>query len=191
MRVGVASLFLLFPFAWSGSARAAPPAYLTAARSCAVVVGGSVGSFFADPSTAAFWHEANKQITDRLFESLVRDRYHAIKLTIPVEGHGTLERMVGLAMARGECNRILQVSHTVGDDLEGPYFQISLTLLRVRTSGKSVPASERADVITLGDFNRDYRYRRDGVAFDAFRTGSFAREAYRDLKASGHLERLR
>ncbi len=111
-----AALFLFLAILAMGGCAAPPiPAYLSAARGCAVVVGSSVGSRFDNPTADGFWQEANRQIAGYLYDALVTEHYKVTRLTIAQEESRNIERLVAAALVRGECNRALQISHTVGE----------------------------------------------------------------------------
>ena len=180
----------------SRTAAAPPPAqqvpsYVTAAKGCAVVVGGSVGNTFSDPKVAGFWHEVNKQISDLLYDSLVLDKYKVVKLTVSVAQSSDNERLVLEALARNRCNRVIQVSHTVDEDTSGRYFQFNILMVHLEAKGARPPGATGTNVVTVGDFKREYRYPRTPASFDSFHTGTFAETVYSDLKKSGSLEPLR
>ena len=134
----------------SSTAVAAPPAtqqvpsYVTAAKGCAVVVGGSVGNTFSDPKVAGFWHEVNTQISGLLYDSLVLDKYKVVRLTVAVAQSADNERLVLEALARNRCNRLIQLSHTIDEDTSGRYFQFNVLMVHLEPSGTRPPgATER------------------------------------------------
>jgi len=167
------------------------PSYVAAAKGCAVVVGGSVGNTFSDPKVAGFWHEVNKQISDLLYDSLVLDKYKVVKLTVSVAQSAENERLVLEALARNRCNRVIQISHTVDEDKSGRYFQFNVLMVHLEPKGTRPPGATGTNVVTVGDFKREYRYPRTPASFDSFHTGTFAETVYAELKKSGSLEPLR
>ena len=175
----------------SGAAATPVPSYITASRGCAVVVGGSVGSSFADLKVAGIWHEVNKQISDYLYDDLAANKYKVAKLTIAVAERSSVERLVMAAMARNQCNRVIQISHTVNEDARGRFFQFNVAMMHVRPKGERQVGATGTNVVTVGDFQREYRYPRTAAAFESFRTGTFAALVFADLKQSGALEALR
>ncbi len=176
----------------SPPAAAAPvPGYITAARSCAVVVGGSVGSSFNDIKVARVWHEVNRQITDFLYDDLSRDKYRVARLTVPVEESGNVASLVTAALASNQCNRVIQVSHAIGEDAKGKYFLFDVSVMHVEPKGDRPVAASGTSVVTVGDYKRAYRYPRTMEFLDAFHTDAFADQVYADLKRSAALEALK
>lgn len=167
------------------------PGYLTAARSCAVVVGGSVGSSFNDIKVARVWHEVNRQISDFLYDDLSQDKHRVAKLTVPVEQSGNVASLAMSALAENQCNRLIQVSHTIGEDAKGKYFLFEVSVMHVEPKGERAAGALGTNVVTVGDYKRAYRYPRTMEFLDAFHTGAFADQVYADLKRSASLEALR
>jgi hypothetical protein len=164
------------------------PAYLAARQSCAVVMGG-VGSRFDDQRVGNVWHEANRQIAGYLHEILSHEGYRVVKLIAPP--NGTRDRVISAvteSLAQNQCNRVIQVSHLVGEDGGGRFFQFSVSLQHLEPSKDKSANATVTPTVTVGDYNRDYRYPRTGSSLDAFHTGTFANEAYRDLRKSGALQ---
>ncbi len=163
------------------------PAYITAKQSCAVVVGG-VGSVFDDPRVGSVWHEANRQITGYLHEILTHERYQVVRLVVPPnESLDKAVRLTAESLAQNQCNRMIQVSHLVGEDKNGPFFQFSVSIQHVEPLKDQSATTAGIRSVTVGDFNRDYRFPRTQASLDSFHTGTFANEAYLDLKRSGAL----
>jgi hypothetical protein len=174
----------------SNRAGAPIPAYLTAKQSCAVVVGGG-GSHFDDPRAAGFWHAANRQITGYLHEILTHEGYQVVQLILPPnESRETAERVVAESLAQNQCNRIIQVAHLLGEDSNGKYFQFSVSLQHVEPHKDQSATTAGISSVTVGDYNRDYRFPRTQEAFDSFHTGAFANEAYLGLNMSGALKAI-
>jgi hypothetical protein len=160
----------------------------TAAKGCAVLAGGGIGSAFADPAVTRFWYQINKQITDRLHELLRAGRYRAVKLIVPVEQARNNERRVLQGLARHRCGRLIQLSHAVNEDASGKFFRFDVAVMQLVPKGSR---SGGAEAVTVGEFSREYRYPRTSAAFDAFQTGEFAAIVFTDLERSGALEPLR
>lgn len=188
-RLGAALLCGLSLGAGAATDAAAPvasPEDFLEARGCAIVVGGAVGSSFAEPAVAGFWHDVNKSISDTLYGDLVIERYRVVRLTVPVAQAGDIVPLVVKAMARQRCSRVLQLSTDVGEDGEGRYFGFVVSLLRVVP--KETVAADGTNTVTRGEYRRRYRFGRDAGTMDRFRTGAFARVVLGDLKAAGVLE---
>lgn len=165
------------------------PAYITAPRGCAIVVGGSVGSSFEDPKVSGFWNTVNEQISGHLFDKLSEGKYRVVKLIVaPTD---KVEQVITQAMARHECSRLIQVTHIVNEDAKGKFFQFNIELMHVKPSGSRAPGALETRVVTVGEFTRDYRYPRTAAVMQSFRTGTFADSVYRELGASGVLAPLR
>ncbi len=167
------------------------PGYITAARSCAVVVGGSVGSAFNDIKVARVWHEVNRQIADFLYDDLSRDKHRVAKLTVPVEQSANVAALALSALASNQCNRLIQVSHTISEDAKGKYFAFEVSVMHVEPKGERPAGASGTSVVTVGDYKRAYRYPRTMEFLDAFHTGAFADLVYADLKRSAALEALK
>lgn len=167
------------------------PGYITAARSCAVVVGGSVGSSFNELKVARVWHEVNRQISEFLHDDLAQDKHRVAKLTVPVGESANVAPLALSALARNECNRLIQVSHTIGEDAKGKYFVFEVSVMHVEPKGERPTGASGTNVVTVGDYKRAYRYPRTMEFLDAFHTDAFADLVYADLKRSAALEAIK
>jgi hypothetical protein len=169
----------------------AVPAYLTENKGCAVLVGGSLGSEFADPKIADFWHAVNSQVANHLYDELVFNKFKVVKLTISPKESPDTERLVAAAMARNRCNRVIQVVNIVNEDAQGRFFKYDISVMRFDPKGARTPGSVGTRVTTVGEFSRSYRYVRNDATFKTFFTGTFASSVYSDLAASGTLVPLK
>lgn len=172
-------------------ARIAPEPIAASAKAgyrpgCAVVVGGSVGSQFADTKVAGFWFEANRQLSQQLYDTLVAEHYPVVNLIIPLKGQESIEQRVGQTMAQNQCKRIIQISHTVDQDAKGRYFEFDVALLHAESNG--TPVATTGKPVMVGEYHHAYRYTRTQSVFEAFHPRKFAATVYADLKASGALE---
>ncbi|WP_197342423.1 hypothetical protein [Ralstonia solanacearum] len=162
------------------------PAYLSAQNGCAVVAGGSLGSDFTDPKVEGFWHDVNRQISSSLYEKLSADGFTAVPLTVARGDNAT--HVIAVAAARSRCNRVIQVEHTVSEDAQGKYFSYQVSLMRFSATGR---AANGTQVVTVGEYQRSYRFPRTADTFRALTPVGFAGTVFADLKASGKLEPLR
>lgn len=169
----------------------AAPSYLTAEKGCAVVAGGAIGSMFADPKITEFWYEANRQVTEHLYDDLAKGQFKVVKLIVPVEKLEANKQLVIQELAKNRCSRLIQVSHSVGEDGEGKFFRFDVAMIRLVPQRDGAVAAGGTNVATLGEFTREYRYPRNEASFASFRTGTFADTVYADLKKSGALNALR
>jgi hypothetical protein len=167
------------------------PSYLTQNKGCAVVAGGGIGSTFADSKVTSFWHELNRQITDRVHELLVAGKYRSFKYIVPVEDTPRNEQLVIQSLVHHRCNRLIQLSHTINEDAAGRYFRFDVAVMRLAPRGASPADATGTSVVTVGDFSREYRYPRTTEAFDSFHAGRFAAAVFADLEKSGSLRPLR
>lgn len=167
------------------------PAYLTQDKSCAVVAGGAIGSQFADARVTRFWHAVNTEITDKLVANLEADRYQVVKVLVPTEGVATQDRLITQQLAQARCNRLIQVSHTVGEDTKGKYFRFDVEVLRMAPKAGTAVQAQGTTVVPTLEFRRDYRFARTPDVFGTFDTQVFATTAYLDMRGSGKLESLR
>lgn len=166
------------------------PAYLTETPSCALVIGG-VGSSFADQKVGKVWYEVNRQITGYLHEILSKEGYRVVRFMAPPDSPaGEVINSVSESLARNRCNTFVQVSHQVDEDNDGRYFQISVAIQHLELNKDRPRTQNGTNTITVGDYNRDYRYPRTPYMLETFRTGTFANTAYDDLKKSGALVRI-
>jgi len=170
---------------------ATTPSYITSPTGCAILAGGGLGSTFAEPKVTAFWHEVNKEITEHLHARMKVEKLKVVKFIVPVEQMRGPEQPVIDAMVRHRCSRVLQVTHDVDEDAAGRYFKFKVTLLRLEPKGQREPGATSTPVVTVGDFEREYRYPRNEEAFRTFETSTFAYSVYRDLATSGKLEPIR
>jgi hypothetical protein len=152
---------------------------------------GGVGSRFDDQRIGRAWHEANRQIAGYLHEILSREGYRVVKLVVPPdESRDKSVILAAESLARNQCNRLIQVSHLVGEDSGGRFFQFSVSLQHLEPDRDQSANATGTKAVTVGDYNRDYRYPRTQASFDAFHTGTFANMAYRDLEMSGALRSI-
>jgi hypothetical protein len=167
------------------------PSYITSPTGCAILAGGGLGSTFADRRVTGFWHEVNKEITEHLHARMKVEKFNVVKLIVPIEQMRGQEQPVIEAMARHRCNRVLQVMHDVDEDAAGKYFKFKVSLLHIEPKGQREPGAKHTPVVTVGDFEREYRYPRNEETFKTFETSTFAYSVYRDLATSGKLEAIR
>jgi hypothetical protein len=195
--LGVATLWLLAGCAGQdqASTRAAAdagvPAYVVAPKGCAVVAGGGIGSAFADPKITRFWSEVNRQITDRLYELLTAAKYRSTKLIVAPEDTRNTERLVVQGMSSNRCSRLIQLSHTVNEDAAGKFFRFDVSVMHLEPSRTRASGAGGTNVVTVGEYSREYRYVRDARTFETFDTGKMAATVFADLQKSGALEPLR
>jgi hypothetical protein len=193
-------MFLAAAAALAGCASSSPPtpvvppgqvpAYLTAQKGCAVVAGGGIGSSFADPKITSFWHQVNAEVTTQLHDRLAADGYRVVKLIVPTEQAPDNQKVVVQKLAQNQCNRLIQVSHTVSEDASGKFFRFDVAAMRMQPKGDRAPGAGGTNVTRVGEFQHDYRFARSAEVFSSFRTGTFAGTVYGDLKQSGALETL-
>ena len=162
-----------------------PPSYLLEDKGCAILVGGSVGSEFAQPDVAGFWHDVNKGISDYLYQDLILEKYRVVRVTVSVAQASSISSIIVQAMARQRCNRILQLSNDIDEDKDGKYFGFIVSLLRVVP--KDSVGADGTNTVTRSEYTRRYRYPRDSATMDKFRTGTFAHAAFAEMKAAGAL----
>lgn len=167
------------------------PSYLTVPNGCAVVAGGGIGSSFSDPKVSVFWQKVNAEITDQVYEHLASDGYHVVKLIVPSEQAADNQRIVVRTLGQSRCSRLIQISHTVGEDPSGKFFSFDVTAMRMQPKGDRAAGASGTNVVTVGEFQRNYRYPRSTESFNTFRTSVFAAAVYGDLRQSAVLEPLR
>src|SRR5262245_5302157 len=172
------------PAASRAGAATGVPAYVVATKSCAVLAGGGIGSAFADPKITRFWSEVNKQVAERLHELLTADKYRSVKLIVAPEDTRNTERLVMQGMASNRCNRLIQLSHTVNEDASGRFFRFDVAVMHLEPASTR-PSAGATNVVTVGDFSREYRYARDARTFESFNSGTLAAAVFADLKKSG------
>jgi hypothetical protein len=165
------------------------PAYLLAESSCAIVISGAVGDNVADRRVAEFWAKANAQIGEFLQGNLQDAKYRSIAVPIAVSERQNISEMLANAAAKNECNRVIQLAHTIGTAPSGNFFQFDVTMLRLQPESSSSGAGTKA--VTVKIFSKEYRYPRTAESLDQFHTGDFANKIFNDLKQSGQLDRLR
>lgn len=165
------------------------PAYLAVDGGCVLLVGGAVGSEFADAKVTSVWDQSNSNIAAALQDRLSEAGYKTVPLSITRQD-ADVGQVVALAAARTRCNRFIQVSHDINEDAEGRYFRYDITLMRLAPSSKArTPAGTQ--VVTVAEFQKSYRYARTQMMFSAFSFTNFAATVASDLKASGKLENAR
>lgn len=164
------------------------PGYITAEKGCAVVVGGSIGSRFSDPKINGFWHLVNSEISGQLYDRLLRDKYKVAKLIVAQEDADNTEQVVVRSVVQNQCNRIIQIAHTVNEDGDGKFFRYEILALRFEATGRTPDATK---TVTVGEFKQEYRYPRTQAGFDAFHIDAFVARVYTDLDRSGVLDALR
>ena len=195
--LGVGTLWLLVGCAGQdqattrAAADAGVPAYVLSSKGCAVLAGGGIGSAFADPKITRFWSEVNKQVTDRLYELLTAAKYRSTKLIVAPEDTRNTERLVVQGMSSNRCSRLIQLSHTVNEDAAGKFFRFDVAVMHLEPSRTRASGAGGTNVVTVGDYSREYRYARDARTFETFDTGKMAATVFADLQKSGALEPLR
>jgi hypothetical protein len=155
-------------------------------RSCAILVGGN-GPGFADPRIDRFWRTVNLEVTKRL-QARLFEKYRAEPLMIDIQERSRTHELVGTAMARHGCNRILQVVHDVNADAQGSYFAFIVSMLGVTPTAKTEGGTV---VTTRGVFEKRYRYARTREVMDTLSMSDVGDRMFTDLEASGALEGIR
>jgi hypothetical protein len=164
-------------------------AFLVAEEGCAVVMGGSVGSAFADRTVSKFWHTVNDEITAHLYRQLEGSRHRVVRLTIDAEGASRIDALVVQALMQNRCSRVIQVTTDVNEDKQGRYFAFDIAQLRFVPNARA--AQGGTNTTAKAEYSRKYRFPRTSESFDSFNTGTFAQTAFDDLRASGALEPIR
>ena len=165
-----------------------PPASLPAERTCAILIGGDMGPGFADPQIERFWAEVNRRITQRL-QARLFEQYRVEPLLIESAQRTQAQSLVGVAMAKHNCSRILQVSHDVNEDAAGRFVRYDISMLGTKPSGKTAPGG--TVVTTTGLYAKSYRYARTMEFMKTFSPSEFGDQVFKDLEASGVLQGIR
>ncbi len=152
---------------------------------CALIVGGSVGSSFAEANLAGFWFQVNKSITDKIFSILLLEQYRVVLKIVDADEAPQMKEVLVSAMAAQKCSRFIRVSNYVGEDVRGKFFGFIVDQIRI--APKESVGVDGTNTITRGEYSRTYRYPRTSEAFDAFQPDAFSRTVVADLKASGML----
>ena len=169
-----------------------PPPYLLPGKTCAVVVKGlplPEREIKDDRTEAAwFWGRANNIVVDNLVEQL-GERHRVFAVEIPHDqGPRTLQH-AGVALARHQCSRLIQLTHDVDQDRAGPYFQFTVSVMRPDA------LQEDPSKFTVGqikeDYRRAYRFVRSKEVLDTFSMSQFAERMLGDMDKAGALSDLR
>lgn len=167
------------------------PAYLQAQTGCAIVAGGDIGSRFSDKQVEENWSKVNAAVTTELHDRLVGKAYKAIKFIVPFKRAGKSEDLVFEHLALKQCNRILQVYHTVDEDDAGKFFRFDIAIFRAVPKPAAADPDARITVVATREYQRNYRYPRTLESLENFYTGTFADQAFKDLQDAGALAALR
>jgi len=163
------------------------PSFLLASNGCAILVGGSVGGQFTDRQLTELWFKVNRSVTNELFDRLKQFDYKVHKLLISPDEVSNTEKLIVLASATHQCNRILQVSHHANQDAFGPYFRIDIELLKFAPKER-VTEPKGTNTVMVGEYQKSYRYARTKEVMDTFYTGDFADLAFDDLRRTPALK---
>lgn len=184
---------LIAPLAFIGCATThtpqPAPAYLSAENSCAVIMGGALGDYFGDQEMDEFWFKANSQISEILRSRLYVEKYKVVGLTIQIPDRQNMRQLLAIAAAQNQCNRIIQLTHTIGTAPSGNYFQFEVVVLRLEPAPMSNGGYTSTTAVQI--FSKEYRYPRTTSVMNQFHTGEFAEVVLADLKKGGSLEHLR
>ena len=159
-------------------------------KPCLLVSGdGATSSVLADSQADKGWVEIDRQVTSALVEALKGNGYATSSFFIEPEARNDKSLPLMHAMMDARCARLLQVSHTLGDDATGPYFRFTFSMTHMVSSASG--AARGDEFVALNDYARSYRYARTPAVMDSWRTGTFANTVFADLRASGRAEYAR
>jgi hypothetical protein len=165
------------------------PDYLNAEKSCAIILKllPQADAAAGRMEAARFWDTVNVRIVGHLLGML--DVAHRVTaLEIAYADREQLRTLAGIALAKGQCNRLLQLSHQVDQDAQGPYFTFTFSILRMVPERRETGGTT---VVTRGEFLKSYRHARTSAVMDSFMMDGFARQVFADLEAAGALAALR
>lgn len=165
------------------------PAYLTAAISCVVVVGGIVPEF-SDAKVANFWWRVGEAVTMQVYESL-SPGHRVVLHMVTLDQQARFEHAMSIKMAQNRCNRLIQVATQVNEDSEGRYFGWSVSVFRLEPRTDVPQTGPGTRTITRGEFQKFYRYTRSEQTLMNFNFTEFADQLMSDLTASGALAPIR
>lgn len=157
---------------------------------CAVLAGGT-GSRFSDAKVDAFWRDVNRQVSGHMADLLRAGTYDIDIVFTEAKDEGQQPPKALLALARSRCGQLIQISHQVGEDKDGPFFAVDVAVLRFRGKRAASAASASqpgVDVVASQDYSKHYQYARTDDVFKRFSMKTFADEAFKDLVASGTLD---
>lgn len=152
---------------------------------CVVVSGGSV--HYADAKTQELATIMNRSITNFVNEEFNARHYESFQVFHePDDVVKSPPRWMSL-MARQRCGHLVQIAYEASDDAAGPYFSWDVQLIRLERKN---PAAARATVVTVGDYQKRYRYDRSPTFLASFIMSDFAHTIVEELMASGTLPGL-
>ena len=146
-----------------------------------------MGGQFTDRQLTELWFKVNRSVTNELFDRLKQFDYKVHKLLISPDEVSNTEKLIVLASATHQCNRILQVSHHANQDTFGPYFRIDIELLKFAPKER-VTEPKGTNTVMVGEYQKSYRYARTKEVMDTFYTGDFADLAFDDLRRTPALK---
>ena len=170
---------------------AAAPSFLVADTGCTLITGGAIGDHFGEPTVDDFWFRANSVIVDSLTKQLTDAGANVIAIKVPISDRIDVENTTGKAIAANRCNRIAQLSHSIGSDSQGNFFQFELTVLRALPSDSKRRAGNGAYVSMQQEYKKSYRYRRSKESLDSFNIEDFAALMIQDLKTTQLIAKMR
>jgi hypothetical protein len=148
-------------------------------------MGGAVGEILNDQTFAGVWFEVNRQVTDSLYQDLKGNRFNANEVIVPL-GSDT-SRVVTESMPHYQCNRLVQVSQHFAQDDAGNFFSFVVDVQHLKQSPAPSPEAASTEVVMVSEYQREYRFPLTTESLDNFHTGSFANQAFLDLRSSGAL----
>lgn len=185
------SLFLAALLASSGAwAQTPAPApaevgYPANALRCVVVSGGSV--LYADAKAQQLAAVMNRSITNFVNEEFNARHYESSQVFHEPEDAVESPPKWLRQMVRLRCAHLVQIVYEASDDSAGSYFSWDVQVMHLDRT--SLPPA-RATAVSVGDYEKRYRYDRSAAFLATFIMSDFAHTIVEDLVASGSLPGL-
>jgi parvulin-like peptidyl-prolyl isomerase len=152
---------------------------------CVVVAGSSVR--YADAKAQELVAIINRSIANFVNEEFNERHYESFQVFHePDDVVKSPPQWMNL-MVRQRCGHLVQIAYEASDDAAGPYFSWDVQVIHLDRRSST---EARATLVTVGDYQKRYRYQRSPTFFASFIMSDFAHTVVEDLMASGALPGL-
>lgn len=176
------------------SCKTSPPEYLTAQKSCAILVGGLVPGFGSDQiakEAQNFWFTINSTIATRLNENM-QAKYKTHLLIVDPKDAASLDSLVAKSIASNQCNQLMQFETKVTNDNQGPNFQFIISVMSLKpTPNQPWYNYSRNSATTEFVYEKTYRYPRTPESMKSIKVNEFISTVVSDLEKANALDSIK
>lgn len=165
------------------------PEYITAPRSCGILVAGN-GASFAVPQVEKMWQAVNQNASAKIYDELKIRGYRVFELLIDITDKKSALRLVSRELAAKKCNRFITVYNDADEDQGGQFFQFTVSVFHIALTAPEIEG-QRPRMVTALDFEKKYRYARTPSEIDIFLASDFGNLTVNDMEAGTALQAIK